>query len=135
MVESPTWVADIGKLLVSKACHTPLGADRQRLTSEYCPPASNLALLQTRGPRQVLTTTSQPENPSMNKLNRREYLKAGIATTAGLGAALNSGARSLEADQAAQAAGERVSSAALSELRGELSSAHWSPATPRRQRV
>ena len=39
VLESVTWVADMGKLLVSKGCHTPIGAYGQRLTSEYCPPA------------------------------------------------------------------------------------------------
>jgi FAD/FMN-containing dehydrogenase len=56
----------------------------------------------------------------MNEPTRREYLKAGIATTAGLGAALSFGPCPLETVQAAQATGEKVSSGDLSELRGEL---------------
>jgi FAD/FMN-containing dehydrogenase len=57
----------------------------------------------------------------MNGPNRREYLKAGIATTLGLGAPRNLGACSPEADQAAQAVGEKVSPRDLAELSGELS--------------
>ena len=53
----------------------------------------------------------------MNGPNRREYLKAGIATTVGLGVM---GARPAEADDAASPAGEKVSPERLVELAAEL---------------
>src|SRR4051794_14835387 len=53
----------------------------------------------------------------MNGPNRREYLKAGIATTVGLGVM---GARPAEADDAASPAGEEVSPERLAELASEL---------------
>jgi FAD/FMN-containing dehydrogenase len=57
----------------------------------------------------------------MNETNRREFLKAGIATPVGLGAALGLEAYSTETVQAAQAAREKASSRDLSLLRSELS--------------
>ena len=56
----------------------------------------------------------------MNESNRREFLKAGFATTAGLGAALNLESCSPDTVQTAQAPDQRISSGDLSELRGEL---------------